>query len=191
MSRPRKSLRDLDREAFAAPAPATPNPAAPTEPSAVLATPPATPTPTSSTPPGSLTKPSVGVYIQASTFDDAKSAYLYDFDHRAGPETLSRWVEAALVAHLGRGPAGRVEVAAQLGDEPKTRSRGVQRRFEISAETLADIDAALVADRQVTRVMSVSQLVVEAIRAATAVARQEAGGTLPPAPARLPNRLRR
>ncbi len=129
----------------------------------------------------------VGFYLRRSTFEAAKSAYLADLDLVDGaPDSLARWVSAALGAHARLGVDERAAVVQALPIEAE--GGGFTRSFEVADQVIAAMNAAIVADRRAGRAVSRSGFAGEAIRIAIEAARQRAGGVLHPAPARLPNR---
>ena len=86
------------------------------------------------------------------------------------------------------GGTGGAKLAAGL--QAESPGDGVNRSFTLPADTLDRMHQAIAADRRAGRVTSRSQFASEAIRRATTEARMRAGGVLPPAPARLPNKMR-
>lgn len=196
--RPRRTLRDFDEEAIAQPEdddqPA-PEPAAASSPPTTRAK--RAPAPSIRTAPATRTKPAVreasattrtGLYFHPATFEAAKSAYLVDFDALPdSPDSFARWISAALAVHAGLTPARRAAAAGQLPEEPRTGS-GFTRSFELDDSTVQAMEAAITEDRRAHRFVTRSQFGNEAVRVAIEAAKVRAGGVLPPAPARLPNR---
>lgn len=177
----RQSLRAFDDDAIAA----EETPAA--EPSPAQHRPrPAAPTPAATS---SSSDVRTGIYLQADTFAAAKSAYIADFETiPASPDTFAGWVASVFDRHAGRTPEKRAELASRL--QAESPGDGVNRSFTLPADTLEHIHQAIAADRRAGRVTSRSQFASEAIRSATEEARLRAGGALPPAPPRLPNKMR-
>ena len=130
----------------------------------------------------------VAIYMHRGLFDDAKSAYLVDLDQPAGPDSFARWVNGVIDEHAARTPEQRAAIAAGLPEYEPVGS-GLARSFEMSLTTIQARDSAITEDRQAGRpAVSRSEFSVEAIRHRVEVAKQLAGGTLPPAPKRLPNK---
>ncbi|MGD7708107.1 hypothetical protein [Microlunatus sp. Y2014] len=138
---------------------------------------------------GVATTRKLGVYLSLAVFEDAKSAYLVDFDDVDGPDTFGGWVDAILARFSSLTPQERAAAAASLPEVDP--GPATQRSWAVSDETIQAITAAISADRQTGRVTSRSQFAVDALRSAVAVATERRGGSLPPAPSRLPNRLTR
>lgn len=185
--RARRTLRDFDQEAIAQPddtaAEQAPE-AGTTAPTAAQATRAQATKPARSTAATTRT----GLYFHPATFESAKSAYLVDFDALPdSADSFARWISAALAGHAALTAAQRVVAAAGLPDEPRTGS-GFTRSFELDDNTVKAMETAITDDRQAHRYVTRSQFSNEAIRAAIEAAKARAGGVLPPAPARLPNR---
>lgn len=128
----------------------------------------------------------ISIWVTPQVFDDAKSAFLADFDTLPADQaqdTFAKWVARALDLHAARTPKERTGLEAERNDDGKSGPRS----FTIPQATMAALEAALVDDRRAGRVTSRSQFAFEALKAATEEARQRNGGALPPAPARLPN----
>lgn len=173
----RRSLRDRNRAAIAQD-PAATRPAAPAEDPAPA------PRRRRATPTGRI-----GVYLTPDEFTAAKAAYLSDWQHGGQADSFARWVSAAITTHARRTPADRARLA-----RPRARSErrtGASRTFPITSDAQAAMRTAISADQQADHWSTDSAWIGDAITAATAAARAAAGGTLPPAPDRLPNRLTR
>lgn len=129
----------------------------------------------------------LGLYMTRGTFDSAKSAYLSDWQHVRQADTFNRWIGQVLDAHAARGANERAHLtgASEQDDSP-----GFSRSFTLPADTIERMRAAITDDQNAGRWPSDSAWCSDAIMAAVDAARERAGGTLPPAPARLPNRLR-
>lgn len=178
--RQRRTLRDFDEEAIIQPEDAI-NPSE--QPAA--------------TSPATRSKPAVravsattrtGLYFHPATFEAAKSAYLVDFDALPAPaDSFARWISAALAAHAALTPAQRATATATLPEEPRSGS-GFTRSFELDDTTVHAMETAITEERRVHRFLTRSQFGNEAVRVAIESARARAGGVLPPAPARLPNK---
>ena len=142
--------------------------------------------------PAKTAETTIGVYMQRPTFEAARGAYMADLDTLAdGPDTIAGWIDAALAAYAALRPKKRATIADSLPAEQRTDPRGISRSFRVDPDTLEAVNAALVADRKAGRWRSRSEFAVEAILWATENAKQRAGGRLPKAPPRLPNRALR
>lgn len=131
----------------------------------------------------------LGVYLSLAVFEDAKSAYLVDFDDIDGPDTFAGWVDVVMARFAGLDPTDR---AAAIDGLPETDvSSATQRSWSVSEDTMQAITDAISADRHTGRITSRSQFAVDALRSAIAAAAERRGGRLPTAPRRLPNRLTR
>lgn len=130
----------------------------------------------------------LGTYWHSATFALARRAYLADLDTVPdGPGSLGGWIDQAIQAHARLVPEQRAAAVARLDPEQRD-PRGVSRSFVIGVATVDAMESAIVADRRHGRVVSRTEFVSEAVRAAAHAARQRNGGELPAAPARLPNR---
>lgn len=190
----RKSLRDLDNAALGDTPPAAAPPAPPTAKKAARTDADAPkPARTQATKPvPSRTSTTIGVYLQRPTFNAARSAYIADLDNLStGPDTFARWIDDALAAHAGLDTSARKSIGERQQPEQRTEARGINRTFQVGQDTIDAVNAALIADRKAGHLRSRSEFAVEAILAATEAAKQRAGGVLPEAPARLPNRAMR
>lgn len=130
----------------------------------------------------------IGIYIHRETFDNAKSAYLVDRRGPAPQNSLARWIAAAIVNWSALTPDQRQHAADALPPELR-QGAGSNRSFSIAATAVEIMEDAMAADQDQYRVQARSQFITEAIRHAVEQARERNGGTLPPAPQRLPNRL--
>jgi hypothetical protein len=133
---------------------------------------------------GDITR--LGTYWRLSTFQGAKSAYLVDLDQlRDAPDSFARWVDRAIRRHADLTPEKRAQLVRKL---PAETGDAASRSFHTASSTVDAMEAAIVDDRRHGRILSRTEFVSEAVRAATAEARKRYGQDLPPAPARLPNR---
>ena len=129
----------------------------------------------------------LGIYLTPDQFDDAKAAYLADWNHGGQADTFARWIGAAIDTYAARTPKQRAATAQPRGRaEERT---GSTRSFNIGIGTVARMRAAINADQQAGRWPSDSAWCGEAIGHAVAAARTRNGGSLPTPPPRLPNRL--
>lgn len=139
--------------------------------------------------PATTAEATIGVYMQRPTFEAARGAYMADLDTLpTGPDTIAAWIGAALAAYAKLSPKKRAAIAEALPAEQRSETRGISRTFRVDPDILEAVNAALVADRKAGRWRSRSEFAVEAILWATDNAKDRAGGQLPKAPARLPNR---
>jgi len=185
----RKSLRDLDNEALTDPTPtAAPDTAPPPAAEPAAAAPAARPRRAK----GKTGAPGtsvIGVYLQRPTFNAARGAYIADIINLPdGPETFSRWIDAAVADYASLTTAERQHIAANLPPQERDGSQGINRSFTVSIETVDAAQDALRADMLTGWVRSRSELSVEAVQHAIEAAKARNGGVLPVAPARLPNK---
>lgn len=129
------------------------------------------------------------IYFPSDLFDEAKGAYLADWQGGGQADTFAAWIGAALDAHAARTAAQRGQLAHPVG-RADTRT-GASRSFNLPADTMNRVHQAITKDQAADRWTSVSAWCRDAIAAAVQLARTRAGGKLPTPPARLPNRLRR
>ncbi len=138
---------------------------------------------------GASSQERTGIYLQAATFAAAKSAYIADFETVAGsPDTFGGWLAGVLDRHARRSSRSRAALSDRLPAE--TVGGGVNRAFILPAATVQAMHEAIASDRRAGSIASRSQFASVAIRSAIEDSRGRAGGELPPAPARLPNKLR-
>ena len=127
----------------------------------------------------------VNAYFYDDEFAQAKSAYLADWraDHRHS--TFPAWVHEAITLHAARTPAERAHEAQK---RQVHSPRGAMRNWTVLDGTRDTITAARRDDEQLDRFLAESTWIAEAIHTAVQQSAQR-HGHLPPAPARLPNRL--
>lgn len=130
----------------------------------------------------------VGIYFHPAEFDRAKAAYLSDWRNGGQADTFARWVAAAMDAHARRTTTER---AALARTRVSGQGSGGSRSFTIPTVVVARMRAAIEADQAGNRWPSDSAWCGEAVAVAADLAEKRAGGSLPPAPSRLPNRLKR
>lgn len=129
----------------------------------------------------------LGIYWNLAVLEQARAAYVADLDALDDPPVgFARWVEDALRAHNARTPERRAALAAELGD--LSPGSGGPRPIWMDDQTIDAVHQGLRDDRRAGHIRSASDYAAEAVRLATAAARERAGGKLPPAPARLPTR---
>lgn len=196
MSSPRRRLGDRNTAAIAQDRTVA-TPPAPKEPEGQQATPSAeteaNPRTTPKAPAAKAAQVSdtvrLGIYITPEDVDSAKSAYLADWQAGGHLDTFAKWMAYAFDAHAGRSVSERTRLARPSG-RSETRT-GSSRSFVIPTDTIARMREAIAQDQAADRWPSDSAWCSDAIAAAVERSRTRAGGTLPTAPARLPNRLRR
>ena len=135
------------------------------------------------------TRVATGAWWDPQLWQRARAAYVYDLDHHPdAPAGFIQWLHWVLGAHISRGAQGR----AALAVPPRkviAATEGLNRNHPLRETTRAAMEAAIIDDRQVGRMMSRSSWIHEAVLMAVQDAEQRAGGTLPPVPdrQRLPN----
>lgn len=194
MSKPRRASLGGRNSAAIAHSASTNTPEAPQEPKETPAKPQApSPSPQSTPPPvksaAADTTVRHAIYFPADLFDQAKAAYLADWQAGGQADTFAAWIGAAFDAHAARSEGQREQLA-----QPVVRSEtriGASRSFNLSTATIERVHEAITKDQAAGRWLSVSAWCRDAIAVAVESARTRAGGTLPTPPPRLPNRLRR
>jgi hypothetical protein len=184
----RRSLRDRNREAIAQADTTPPGPVPPQHGGGERPAPTAAASPTRASRKAAPAS-RIGVYLTPEEFTDAKAAYLADWQHGGTADTFARWIAAAIDTHAARTAAERAEHA-----RPRSRAAtrtGSSRSFPVPEQSIAAMRAAIAADQRAGRWPTDSAWCGDAIAAAAERDRANAGGTLPPPPARLPNRLTR
>lgn len=131
----------------------------------------------------------VGLYLPPEDMDAARGAYLADWQAGGQADTFSKWIGTVIDTHASRTVAERGDLARPVG-RSETRT-GSTRTFNLAADAVDRMNAAIVDDHTAGRWPSISAWCGDAIAAAVAAARARSGGPLPTPPARLPNRLRR
>lgn len=193
MSAKRTSMRDRNRAAIAGTEPATPSlPAAERDPETIPAPVPSSATPAKKSPAKPVKKASktpaarLGVYQHAEERNEAKAAFLADWQAGEDVHTFQEWVAKALTEHVARTPQQRQQLA-----RPSARKdfRGSAYTYPISRDVLDQVEDASTSDTLAGNWTTKSRWAGDAITAAAARARQRAGGHLPEPPAQLPNRL--
>ena len=134
----------------------------------------------------------VGTYWDPATWNQARSAYLSDFDRDPEcPVAFVGWLHRALEVHARLSPAAREEMGIELPGRRRD-GQGISRTYPVQVSVLTQVDEAIVDDRRtLDRVLSRSGFVHEAVVTAIAAARERRGSELPPPPAKLPTRPRR
>lgn len=128
-----------------------------------------------------------GIYFHEADFMAAKSAFLADWRAGGTADKFPTWIAAALDAHASRTPHER----AQLVRSATHAGRGFTRSFDIPGEVEDRMNDAIKQDNDADRWPTLSAWAGDAIAAAVERAKTRVGGSLPPAPPRLPNRLTR
>ncbi len=130
----------------------------------------------------------LSITIRPEDLDQAKSAYLFDWLREGRHDTFPRWLGAVIRRHAALASEERAQIEATR--PPKVTSRGLKRAFQMDPRDVAEMARArnddFVGHR---RYVSEADWCGDAIRQAIEAARTAAGGTLPPPPARLPNRM--
>lgn len=139
--------------------------------------------------------PRLAVYWpDRATLDAARSAYVLAIAGGHPARSWAAWVASVVRAHAELDPKVRAAAAATVpppGRAPRGSATGTGRTVALD---LADSDLpeliamATRADLAAGRALGPSQFTAEALRIEVGRLRQAAGGTLPPAPSRLPNR---
>lgn len=130
----------------------------------------------------------LGVYLPTEEFDDARAAYMADWNHGGTADTFASWLAGAVDEHARLSVKER-KSRTQLRGRADERS-GITRSFNVPAASVARMRAAITADREEAgQFLSDSAWCREAIRNAVEKARTRNGGSLPTPPPRLPNRL--
>lgn len=127
----------------------------------------------------------LGAYLYGLEFEEAKSAYLAHWRAHRSLDTFPSWVAEMIDLHAARTPQERQELALTREQQPP----GKIRSFKLPSGTQAVVTAARQADEALDRFIPETRWIAEALHAAVLEARRK-WGILPPAPARLPNRLR-
>lgn len=184
MTKKRPLLRELNAQAYADPTPLPETPQkAPTAKRAAPQRKKKTKTTTEE-------KINIGIYIQRETWDAGRSAFLCDYQDGVGNATAYKeWVDAALHAHAARTFTQRQNAVSEAPERPQGREaqQGVKRSVLVSVESIRAIDKALDEDRAQHSVwQTANDFRVDAINVAAHRTRTRRGGTLPPAPKRLP-----
>ena len=129
----------------------------------------------------------LGIYFHPADFTAAKAAYLTDWQNGGTADTFAKWIATVLVDHAKLDPAQRADVALP----PRQGGGGSTRSFALPQAVYAAVRAAVIADQDVGRWVSVSTWAAAAVHTTTEAVRRHAGRALTRPPARLPNRLRR
>ncbi len=190
MTTKRATLRDRNREAITAPAPQKPNAPSPMAPTARASAEGESRQPTA--PPQHNTAAgerfALSISLRPEELEAAKAAYMADWMHQGRYDGFPRWIGAAIREHANLTPEQRAQVEAAR--PPKQTKRGVKRVFLMDPHDVKILRQGLRQDLTVTgRYSSEANWCADAMRVAVDLARERAGGTLPKAPSRLPNRM--
>lgn len=130
----------------------------------------------------------LSITIRPEDLEDAKSAYMADWLREGRYDGFPKWLGAAIRHHAELSTEARAQIEA---DRPaKTTSRGLKRAFQMDPADVDELRASIRSDLEASgRYSSEADWVGDALRQAIAAARERAGGVLPPAPKRLPNRM--
>ena len=134
----------------------------------------------------SATKIRVGVWFGAGEWDRARAAFVADYANLGDAEdTFVGWLSRAVDDFTRLSPTARRKWVEILAGEERT----VSRNFEVPEHVVETIQRGVGADRTAGyTAASKSEYVARAAAAAVAGATERNGGTLPPAPERLPSR---
>lgn len=182
----RATLRDRNAAAIAAtPTPLTPLQPAVTTPEASVEAPQADGPPK----PAAVTDRAVlSVTVRPEDLEDAKAAYMADWLREGRYDGFPKWLGAAIRRHAELTPTQRAQIESER--PAKATSRGLKRAFQMEPAVVDELRASIRRDLEVSgRYSSEADWVGDAMRQAIAEARANAGGVLPPAPRRLPNRM--
>lgn len=130
----------------------------------------------------------VGLAVPQEWWNDARAAFVADFwdDEENAPGTFRAWVAQAVEQYVKRGSVKRIETA-QADTQPKGRK--LNREVAMPVRLVEQVEAARRDDARATRSsVSRSQFVAVAMHQASEATRARYGGTLDPAPAKLPTR---
>ena len=121
----------------------------------------------------------ISVSLTTQQLNDARAAFLADWEHGSDATTFTTWIQNVLLAHAARTPTQRATLTVTAS--------GQTRSFRITDNTRAQINEAVAADCAAGRWVTLSTWAAAAINAAVDAARQR--GPLPTPPNRLPGRL--
>lgn len=197
MSRQRRSLKDRDEFAIATPPTAAApdatstetGTAAPDRASTKKQAPSTVSTPRAGAISGATTS-RVGIYFRPGQFDEAKAAYLADWQAGGEADTFGRWIADAIDRYARTTTQARAD-GLRLLEQYGSETRGLTRSFNIPDSTIDRLRDAQRHDRDANQWTSQSEFCAGAIASAIATAKQRAGGQLATPPRRLPNRLTR
>jgi len=132
-------------------------------------------------------------YLPAELFEDMRSAYVWELDNTAEPETsIARWISRAMIRHARRTKAERLALAEAMPEAEVPGLTGHMRRaYTITDEAISALDDAVTADRKTGDVGTLTAAVTVAVWADVEAARTAAGGHLAPVTGRLPSKPRR
>lgn len=128
----------------------------------------------------------VGIYLSPDDLNDAKAAYLADWNNGGQVDTFARWISQTIQNYAALTPEQR-STAEERGRATERTSD--TRTFNVQPEAITAMRQAIVADNQANRWPSESSWCKEAIKHAVALTRAANQGALPTPPKRLPNRL--
>lgn len=186
MATKRATLRDRNREAIAAtPTPSPASLVADEEQSRpALKAPPPTASPSRAT----LGERTVlSITVRPEDFEAAKAAYLSDWTREGRYDGFPKWLGDVIRKHAQLSPGQRAE--AEQNRPSKVTKRGLKRAFLMDPTDVDLMRVSIRDDLEHGRYSSEADWVGDALRAAVEEARRNAGGTLPMAPRRLPNRM--
>lgn len=186
MTTKRATLRERNAAAIAD-IPTPPQPAA-AEPAREQPASVATERPVHDRTPSTTDKTVLSITVRPEDLEEAKSAYIADWLREGRYDGFPKWLGGAIRRHAALTVNERAAIEA---DRPsKTTSRGLKRAFQMDPGDVDELRAAVRRDlEEGGRLLSEADWVGDAVREAIAAARSRAGGVLPAAPKRLPNRM--
>ena len=128
----------------------------------------------------------IGLAIQKTVQDQAKSAYVVDLDLRADcPPGFTHWLAEAVVTHAHLTPTKRESVRQRVTPSVE---RKVPRSYDMTMDAIEAMERAIIEDRtELGHVASRAEFFQTAVLAAIERAKKRSGrDALPAAPSRLP-----
>lgn len=190
MTPKRPTLRDRNREDIAAPTSPEPNTLLPSAPAAPSTAEGAAPHRDALTPPGAVVgeRFALSISMRPEELEAAKAAYMADWMREGRYDGFPKWIGAAIRDHANLTPEQRAHIDQTR--PPKQTKRGVKRVFLMDPQDVEILRQGIHKDLTGTgRYSSEANWCADALRVAVDRARARAGGVLPPAPSRLPNRM--
>lgn len=128
----------------------------------------------------------IGLAIQKTVQDQAKSAYVVDLDLRADcPPGFTHWLAEAVITHAQLTPTKRESVRRRI---TPSIERKVPRSYEMTVDAIEAMERAIIEDRtELGHVASRAEFFQTAVLAAIERVKKRSGrDALPAAPSRLP-----
>jgi hypothetical protein len=130
----------------------------------------------------------LSITVRPEDLELAKAAYMADWISQGLHDRFPDWLGAAVQQHAALNAAERARIANER--PPKTTKRGLKRAFKMNPADVEAMRRTIADDFRTTGMyLSEADWCGDALRVAINAARQRAGGELPPAPTRLPNRM--